>query len=201
MTDAVNHVIDKLSPSGQPLAQWLINPMESSAFPTLLAVAAQGDIYVADHTDKAILHLSTSGALLGTIGKGDFTDPYAVALGATGNLYATDFGGDRIREYSPSGAAVAVWGDGVNGTAPVHAPEAITIDGRGDMYVTEQSGHILKLDAAGRPLADWGGTASLTLNDPSGIALDAQDNIYVAEYEGERIDKLSPSGNVLARWR
>jgi DNA-binding beta-propeller fold protein YncE len=35
---------------------------------------------------------------------------------------------------------------------------------------------------------------------PTGVAVDRAGNIYVAEYEHERVQKLSPSGQPLTRW-
>ncbi|MGH2441706.1 MAG: NHL repeat-containing protein [Chloroflexota bacterium] len=201
VSDAAAHLIDKLDPSGRPLAQWNVNPAEQNSFPTLLAIGNHGDIYVADHAAEAVLHLSSSGALLGSIGKGDFVDPYGVAAGPGGNLYVTDFGAGNVREYTPDGSPVAVLGDGADGTPQLAKPEAIAVDAQGNIYVSEQAGRLLKLDSTGKILATWGGTASLTLSDPSGIALDPQGDIYVSEYGGNRVDKLSPSGDLLTAWQ
>ena len=43
-------------------------------------------------------------------------------------------------------------------------------------------------------------TAPADLNTPTGIALDAQGNVYVADTGNNRIQKLSPTGQPLAQW-
>ena len=37
-------------------------------------------------------------------------------------------------------------------------------------------------------------------NTPDGLALDSQGNLYVADYDSNRVDKLSPDGTLLARF-
>jgi sugar lactone lactonase YvrE len=37
-------------------------------------------------------------------------------------------------------------------------------------------------------------------NKPNGVAVDAKDNIYVVDRANSRVQKLSPSGVILARW-
>jgi streptogramin lyase len=148
-----------------------------------------------------VLDLSSGGAFLGEIGKGDFSDPYGVTVGPSGDLYVADFGADRVREFTPDGKQLGVWGDGANGTVALQKPEAIAVDGRGTIYVTEQTGHLVKFDESGRVLADWGESSALPLSDPSGLALDSQGNSYVTEYLGNRVDKLSSAGQLLATWK
>lgn len=201
LSDGVAHILDKLDAAGHPVAQWSTNVAEDDSFPTLLAVSAGGDIYVSDHAARAVLHLSSSGAFEGEIGKGDLGDPYGVAIGPDGNLYIADFGAGRVREYTPGGQLLAVWGDGANGSVSLQNPEAIAVDGSENVFVTEQAGQVLKFSPAGKLLAAWSGRPSAPLDDPSGIALDGAGNIYVAEYMGNRVDKLSASGHVLASWK
>ncbi len=201
VTDAANHLVDKLDSAGKPIAQFSTENAETGSFPTLLAVADNGDIFVSDHMAEAVLHLSPSGALLGKIGQHDFVDPYGVAIGPNGNLYVADFGGGRVREYTPDGKPVASWGDGAGGTVHLGAPEAIAIDGQGTIVVTEQSGDVVKFDQSGKIVKDFGSTGALQLDDPSGIALDGQGNVYLTEFIGNRVDKLSSNGDILATWK
>lgn len=201
VTDAANHLVDKLDSTGKPIARWSTERAEAGSFPTLLAVADNGDVFVSDHTAEAVLHFSPDGVLLAKIGQHAFTDPYGVAIGPNGSLYVADFGAARVREYSPGGQAVATWGDGVGGTVHFDAPEGIALDHEGNIVVTEQSGNIVKFDQSGKVVKDFGSTGALQLDDPSGIALDGQDNMYVTEFLGNRLDKISPSGAVLASWK
>jgi len=53
-----------------------------------------------------------------------------------------------------------------------------------------------------KPAAVWGkaGTGRGEFSEPRGLATDAQGNLYVADTKNNRIQKLSPSGEVLAVW-
>lgn len=200
VSDAASQVVDKVSSKGKPLAQWNTGAAAANSFPTLLAVASNGDVYLSDHGAEAVLHLSPTGALLDKIGVHVFTDPYGVTLGPDGNLYVTDFGAGLVREFTPEGGPVATWGNTPR-AVKLQNPEAIAVDASGNIYVSEQTGQIVKFNRSGKVLTRWRPTRSLTLQDPSGIALDSHGNLYVAEYMGNRVDKLSPTGRLLAVWR
>lgn len=202
LTDPANHVIDKLDAQGRPVAQWSTDAAESGSFPTLLAAASDGSLYVSDHTAEAVLHLSPDGKLLSELGKGTFGDPYGVVVGPNGNLFVTDYKDGLVRELTPDGTQVKTWGDGAGGTVRLQQPEAIAIDPQGAMVVSEGSGDIVRFGTDGRQLSDWRKVSKSTyFEDPSGVALDGQGNIYVSEYTGNRVDKLSRTGKVLATWK
>ena len=53
-----------------------------------------------------------------------------------------------------------------------------------------------------KPVAVWGkaGSGQGEFNEPRGLAADAQGNVYVADTKNDRIQKFSPTGDVLAVW-
>ena len=61
---------------------------------------------------------------------------------------------------------------------------------------------VAALAADGTPLAQWGskGTRAGQFDQPVGIALDGEGNVYVAEQGNNRIQKLSPGGDPLDQW-
>jgi len=130
-----------------------------------------------------------------------------------GNLYICDDLNARIRKVSPAGIITTYAGGGSalgDGGPAVNAsfwdPRDVAMDQVGNLYVADLSHHrIRKIDAsgvittvAGNGVAgfsgDGGSASSASLNFPSGVALDAAGNLYIADKDNERIRKVSPSG-------
>lgn len=95
---------------------------------------------------------------------------------------------------------------GVATSASMMSPTGLTFDASGNMYIAEFSGnYIRKVSTSGiistiagtgtaSSTGDGGDASSATLNNPSGIAIDASGNIYIAEASGNRIRKINTSG-------
>ncbi|RXZ82094.1 6-bladed beta-propeller [Paenibacillaceae bacterium] len=103
------------------------------------------------------------------------------------------------------------WAEGGSGfissTQPqqtlIDRPVAIKIDNGGNMYVADYGTHrIVKLDANGDFLTEWGGLGSGDgqFNYPSGIAFDNNANVYVVDRQNHRIQKFDSEGNYLTKW-
>jgi PKD repeat protein len=99
--------------------------------------------------------------------------------------------------------------DGTNGAAQFYSPEGIAEDTHGNLYVVDNyENTIRKITPAG---TNWAvttiaGTPGLSSGDadgtngaavfdnPVGIAMDANSNLYVGEYTGSTIRKITPVG-------
>ncbi len=94
---------------------------------------------------RAVSTLAGSGSALFANGLGaaaSFNAPRAVTCGASGNVYVADSANNRIRMILPSGLVSTVAGNGVaanvNGmgtSASIAAPNGVTIDSAGNLYV------------------------------------------------------------------
>ena len=115
----------------------------------------------------------------------------------------------RLAEFTIETVAGApeVAVDGVLATAAfLRAPADVAVDRVGNLYVAEWRGHrIRKIDPSGivttlAGTGEWGfggdgGPAIRAhLNHPSAVAVDASGKVYVAEWEGQRIRRIEPSG-------
>jgi len=82
---------------------------------------------------------------------------------------------------------------GWEGESVVNKPY-LTVDSKGNVYFTAPEYHrVAELDGSGKVVAVWGqfGSDLSGLNMPSGIAVDAQDNVYVVDSANHRVVKYA----------
>jgi len=128
-------------------------------------------------------------------------NPIGVAVDASGNLYIADSGNTRVRKVSTSGIITTVAGNGTAGfsgdsgpatSAALNAPEAVAVDAAGNLYIADTSNsRIRKVSASGIITTvagngtqafsgDGGAATSAAVDRPSGVAVDASGNIFIA---------------------
>ena len=71
--------------------------------PKQMAVAADGDVYVADSGNNRISVFAGDGSFLRTFGGADLSQPGDVALDGSGRAFVADSGHDRIDVFGGSG--------------------------------------------------------------------------------------------------
>lgn len=93
----------------------------------------------------------------------------------------------------PSRDGVGVQGESFNG------PTDVAWDSQGNFYVADgmRNARIAKYEPSGRWTMNWGsyGTGPGEFNVVHGIAIDANDNVYVADYNNKRIQVFDTTGN------
>ena len=97
---------------------------------------------------------------------------------------------------------VSVWGRGERGVR-FQAPNGITVDAAGNIYVTEfRGGHVRKFSPGGELLLETAGagTGPGMLANPIGVAVDAEGTIYVSEAGMSRVSRFAPDGTFLSSW-
>jgi DNA-binding beta-propeller fold protein YncE len=174
--------------------------------PIGLAVHPSGDIYVADLGNGRVQRLSADGKFLDLwpVARGEplvLSQASDVAVGAAGEVYALDAGGN-IYSLDPGGVARAVVS---LAGLQAYSPRGIVVDAaRGRFYVADTGhGRILVLNMDGTPVETWGGASDEMpgFEEPWGLGVDGEGNVFVAEMGSSRIRKMSPQGEILADWR
>jgi outer membrane protein OmpA-like peptidoglycan-associated protein/sugar lactone lactonase YvrE len=145
--------------------------------------------------------ITFAGGLMGfKDGKGTearFNRPNGMCIDIYDNIYVSDDGNNCIRKITPDGE-VTTFVKGIHG-CPV-------ADRKGNIYVADDLGHVVyKVNSSGRAsLFAGGGRAgyrdgvgrNALFNRPASIDIDANDNIIIAEMEGNYMRKISPDGTV-----
>jgi len=111
-------------------------------YPTDVAVAADGTIYVADTLNFRVQVIAPDGGFLGHFGAagdapGYFSRPKAVAVDGDGHLYAVDALFDNVQVYGPGGKLLLAFGGPGSGPGQFWLPSAITIDHLNRIYISD----------------------------------------------------------------
>ena len=174
--------------------------------PSGVAVDASGNVYIADRGNNRVRQVSSgiinefAGAdhAQGDGGKATAAylfSPQHFAWDVNGNLYIADTGNNRIRKVTPDGTISTL-------TSAISGPAGIVIDTAGNIYVSGLY-QVHKIDTQGNitTIVNAGGTGGYSgdgqaatsgqLSDALGLAIDASDNLYIADSFNHRIRKVS----------
>lgn len=136
-----------------------------------------------------------------------FNEPKGLAVDAEGTIYIADSGNNAIRKMTTDGTVETV-------TDQLNGPTDIVISQTGTLYVTDTLNHqVVEVDQDGnvRTVAgggytsdgDWligdfadGNGLAAQFNEPTGLAIDAEYNLYVSDKGNQRIRKVTEGGEV-----
>lgn len=184
VTDAANNTIRKITPAG--------------------VVSTIGGI------------AGVAGSTNGGLGTATFNGPGGLALGNDGTIYVADTSNYAIRKIAPDGTVSTLAGyagiqgtqDGTGIAARFYDPQNIAIDPTGTiLYVADGKGDTVRkvtLDGTVTTIAGSPGNAGTSdgtgglahFNMLTGIAVDRDGYIYVADLLNHRVRKVTPTGTV-----
>lgn len=179
--------------------------------------AHENKIYVADtYNDKirliengqvSTVAGSTQGYAEGAGAQAKFDTPTAVALLSDGSLAVADYANHRIRRIDSAGNVATLAGNGEQDSIdgfPLEskfvAPSALTVDKSGALYIADGNSirvigkgflaYVQTVSGTKRGYAD-GNYRKAQYNRPSGLAIDAKGNLFVADSENQTVRILT----------
>jgi len=149
--------------------------------------------------------------------------PQGLARDSHGNLFIADTGNQRVRRVDANtGVISTVVGTGVEGfggdggpaaSALLDNPKVLAVDSADNLYIADSfNGRIRRVDAvsgiittvAGNGAQTYGGdggpATNASLQFPQSIALDAQGNLFIADFRNNRIRRVDGATNIISTY-
>lgn len=197
----------------------------SFSSPKGIAVDSAGNVFISDTGNSAIRKISTAGIVStfaggGGIGFADgtgtaasFSELNGLVVDQAGNVFVADTINHAIRKISPSGLVSTFAGgsgpgskDDIGIAATFDYPYGVAIDGNGQILVADSENKVIRAITPTGIVSIFAGSASRGFADGSGIyarfralsgvAVDINGNVFVADTDNHAIRKISPTGAV-----
>lgn len=184
-----------------------------------VAVDSRDRLFAVTRRDARCLIYEPDGTFVTSFGEDVLTEQaHAVTIGPDDAVYIVDGGDHTVKKFSPDGELLLTLGtagapsetgyDGehaasIVGGPPFNRPTKAAIGPNGDIYVSDGYGNarIHRFSAAGELLESWGeqGSGPGQFNLPHGVWI-ADNRVFVADRENDRVQVFSLSGELLAIW-
>lgn len=190
-----------------------------------ITVDAAGNVFVADFSrirkiTPAGVVTSFAGGATGSLdatgAAARFSGPMGeIAIDSDGSLYVADTDNHTVRKITPAAVVTTLAGQSgssgtVNGTgaaARFNAPVGIAVDAAKNVYVADDEGRLIrKITPAGvvttlagaseESLGADGSGSAARFGGVTGLAVDADGNVFAADYNDYTIRKITPAGVV-----
>jgi hypothetical protein len=165
-------------------------------FPHGATVDREGNLWVADAGGASgkghqVFKFNPQGKVLMTLGRAGvsgsgpdlFDQPTDVLVAPNGDIFVTDSHrnglNNRVVKFMKDGTFIKAWGRKGSGAGEISEPHTIAMDSRGRLFVGDRENNRIQIfDQDGKYLDEW-----KQFGRPSGIAITADDTIYVADSE------------------
>ncbi len=209
VADTFNFRIQKFSADGKFVKMWgyFGQAEKPEAFwgPRGLAFDSKGRLFVTDTGNKRVVIFTADGEAVGSFGTsgfepGQFDEPVGIAIDKQDNVYIADTWNQRIQVLAPDASGnnylplrnwdVSAW----FGQSLDNKPY-IALDSANNVYVTDPEGQrVLIFNSEGKYLRGIDSTnpdGGVNFALASGIAIDAQDHVFVSDGSGNSIMRFT----------
>jgi sugar lactone lactonase YvrE len=180
-------------------------------------VADGGDnnriVLIAPDGSRRVLAGGAEGFLDGAGAQAAFNTPSGLALDRKGNLYVADTGNHAIRKITTNGIVSTLAGNGIAGSADgkgaqaqFNGPVGVAVDAEGVVYVADTyNDRIRRIAPDGSVTTLAGGTlpgfvdgngAAAQFDTPTGIAVNKDGVVFVADARNQALRRVGADGTV-----
>ena len=142
-----------------------------------------------------VFKFSPDGKVLLTLGKPGgaaapeyFYQPNDVVTAPNGDIFVSEGhgrGNNRVLKFDKAGKFIKEWGKLGTGPGEFDQPHALALDSRGRLFVGDRNNNRIQIfDQNGTFIEEW-----TQYSRPSGIYIDKQDNLWVADSESGSVSR------------
>ncbi|MBU3078565.1 peptidyl-alpha-hydroxyglycine alpha-amidating lyase family protein [Sphingomonas sp. XMGL2] len=140
-----------------------------------------GTVTKMDQNGKVLLTIGKAGT--GTSTHDTFSEPNAVLVAPNGTIFVSEGHTNdkisRVVKYDANGKYIKEWGTTGGGAGQLNVPHTLAMDSKGRLFVGDRWNNRIQIyDQDGKLLDSW-----KQFGRPSGVYIDAKDNLYVADSE------------------
>ena len=187
----------------------------SCVWPAGIAVSQDGNVYVTDEHENAVLvfppdRIQTfpehepdeSIDRWGKAGSapGRLNAPSGIKFDSDDNVLISDSGNDRIQKFTKKGEYITGWGGAGSGEGELDRPWGIGLDRDGNVYVADWGNdRVQKFTAGGEYLMSFGSSRGDggDLDHPAAVAVDSEGDVYVSDWGNRRVQIYEPGGEAI----
>jgi sugar lactone lactonase YvrE len=182
-----------------------------------VAADSKGNIWIAERCGAneckgsaldPILEFDAKGNFLKSFGKGQVEFPHFIWIDKKDNIWIVDGHGNTVQEFDQSGKVLLTLGEKDKpGNDKTHfdQPSSVLVAPDGSIFVGD--GHdqdkgnsrIVKFDANGKYVKEWGGHGSGPgqMDIPHCLAMDSKGQLYLGDRGNNRIDVFTQDGKFI----
>jgi tripartite motif-containing protein 71 len=202
VADTGNNRVQKFTSNGDYITQW------GSSSPYGIAVDFNDNVYLTFYGQ--VQKFTSNGDYITQWG--GLSNARGIAVDSSDNIYVIDNDNYRVQKFTSSGTYITQWGGEGFDNGQFDQPEGIAVDSNDNIYVSDSSGfvslkRVQKFTSSGTYITQWGsyGTKNGQFSYAMGIAIDSDDNIYVADSgsnwdSNNRVQKFTPNGVYICQW-
>ena len=167
---------------GEYVSHWGTSGSGDGELDRPAGLAIRDDIlYVVDSRNHRVQRFTLDGQYLSQFGRfgsgnGELNTPWGICIDKDGNVFIADWRNDRIQSFTADGQWLATFGQPGQ-------------PGGGDASIAREHGGIRLVN---RPVG--------LFNRPTGVAVDKDGDIYVADWLNNRVQVLTPEGRFITEF-